>query len=137
MNDPFLIQLEADVLLVCVGRRPYTNNLGLEEMGIERDDRGRVPVNSRYEKTAFAFSRIVDMKNLFPISRPSGNCLKLVLLDFKQLFLQYTPSEIVFMAQCWHIKLKMKPLSQQKECWEVLCIQTIIVYHLLSIRIQK
>ena len=40
-------ELECDVLLVCVGRRPYTKNLGLEEMGIERDDRGRVPVNSR------------------------------------------------------------------------------------------
>lgn len=42
-------ELEADVLLVCVGRRPYTHNLGLEEMGIERDDRGRVPVNSRFQ----------------------------------------------------------------------------------------
>jgi len=42
-------ELEADVLLVCVGRRPYTDNLGLEEMGIERDDRGRIPVNSRFQ----------------------------------------------------------------------------------------
>ena len=42
-------QLEADVLLVCVGRRPYTNNLGLEELGIERDDKGRVPVNARFQ----------------------------------------------------------------------------------------
>merc|ERR1711909_19806 len=42
-------EMEADVLLVCVGRRPYTHNLGLEEMGIERDDRGRIPVNSRFQ----------------------------------------------------------------------------------------
>ena len=42
-------ELEADVLLVCVGRRPYTHNLGLEEIGIERDDRGRIPVNSRFQ----------------------------------------------------------------------------------------
>merc|ERR1712107_255165 len=34
--------LEADVLLVCVGRRPYTSNLGLEELGIELDNRGRI-----------------------------------------------------------------------------------------------
>merc|ERR1712107_790986 len=39
--------LEADVLFVCVGRRPYTSNLGLEELGIELDNRGRIPVNSR------------------------------------------------------------------------------------------
>merc|ERR1711997_640644 len=41
--------LEADVLLVCVGRRPYTNNLGLQELGIELDNRGRIPVNSRFQ----------------------------------------------------------------------------------------
>nr|QBH99340.1 dihydrolipoamide dehydrogenase E3 subunit [Rhyzopertha dominica] len=41
--------LECDVLLVCVGRRPYTENLGLEEMGIERDQRGRIPVNSHFQ----------------------------------------------------------------------------------------
>jgi len=37
------------VLLVCVGRRPYTDNLGLEEIGIERDNRGRVPVNNKFQ----------------------------------------------------------------------------------------
>merc|ERR1719472_723246 len=42
-------EMEVDVVLVCVGRRPYTNNLGLEDIGIERDDRGRVPVNSRFQ----------------------------------------------------------------------------------------
>lgn len=41
--------LECDVLLVCVGRRPYTNNLGLEDLGIERDEKGRVPVNNRFQ----------------------------------------------------------------------------------------
>lgn len=41
--------LECDVLLVCVGRRPYTENLGLEGMGIERDQRGRIPVNSLFQ----------------------------------------------------------------------------------------
>jgi len=42
-------ELEADCLLVCVGRRPYTHSLGLQEMGIETDDRGRIPVNSRFQ----------------------------------------------------------------------------------------
>jgi dihydrolipoamide dehydrogenase len=42
-------ELEADVLLVCVGRIPFTNNLGLEEIGIEKDERGRIPVNSRFQ----------------------------------------------------------------------------------------
>ena len=27
-------EMEVDVVLVCVGRRPYTNNLGLEEVAL-------------------------------------------------------------------------------------------------------
>ncbi|CAB0036456.1 unnamed protein product [Trichogramma brassicae] len=41
--------VSCNVLLVCIGRRPYTQNLGLEEIGIERDEKGRIPVNSRFQ----------------------------------------------------------------------------------------
>ncbi|KAF5288406.1 hypothetical protein FQR65_LT12019 [Abscondita terminalis] len=41
--------LDCDVLLICVGRRPYTENLGLEKLGIEKDQRGRIPVNGRFQ----------------------------------------------------------------------------------------
>lgn len=42
-------QLDCDVLLVCVGRRPYIENLGLEELGIQKDNRNRITVNSRFQ----------------------------------------------------------------------------------------
>lgn len=50
------------MLLVCVGRRPYTVNLGLEELGIERDEKGRIPVNSRFQTVIpkYAFSFLFD-----------------------------------------------------------------------------
>ncbi|HVK60451.1 MAG TPA: dihydrolipoyl dehydrogenase, partial [Bdellovibrionales bacterium] len=38
--------IEADVVLVAVGRKAYTDKLGLENVGIDRDDRGRVNVDS-------------------------------------------------------------------------------------------
>ncbi|XP_019870111.1 dihydrolipoyl dehydrogenase, mitochondrial [Aethina tumida] len=41
--------LECEVLLVSVGRRPYTENLGLEELGIEKDQKGRIPVNAVFQ----------------------------------------------------------------------------------------
>uniref|UniRef100_A0A6I8QN62 Dihydrolipoyl dehydrogenase n=1 Tax=Xenopus tropicalis TaxID=8364 RepID=A0A6I8QN62_XENTR len=41
--------ITCDVLLVCIGRRPYTENLGLQELGIELDNRGRIPINSRFQ----------------------------------------------------------------------------------------
>lgn len=41
--------LTCDVLLVCVGRKPYTSNLGLESVGIVVDDKGRIPVNAKLQ----------------------------------------------------------------------------------------
>ncbi|KAJ8386973.1 hypothetical protein AAFF_G00161500 [Aldrovandia affinis] len=41
--------LTCDVLLVCVGRRPFTQDLGLEALGIELDNRGRIPINNRFQ----------------------------------------------------------------------------------------
>lgn len=40
--------LEADRVLVSVGRRPYTDGLGLEELGIARDNRGRIEVDDHF-----------------------------------------------------------------------------------------
>jgi dihydrolipoamide dehydrogenase len=37
--------IEADVVLVCIGRRAYTDGLGLENVGIETDRAGRVQHN--------------------------------------------------------------------------------------------
>jgi dihydrolipoamide dehydrogenase len=40
--------LEADVVLVAIGRRPYTAGLGLENIGLELDERGRIPIDSQF-----------------------------------------------------------------------------------------
>ena len=36
---------EADVVLLSTGRKPYTENLGLEKLGIETDKIGRIKIN--------------------------------------------------------------------------------------------
>lgn len=41
--------LSADVVLVATGRRPYSDGLGLEELGIEKDKRGVVQVNEHFQ----------------------------------------------------------------------------------------
>ena len=38
----------ADVILVSVGRKPYTDSLGLEAAGVKRDARGRVETDNHY-----------------------------------------------------------------------------------------
>ena len=42
-------QVEADVVLVAIGRRPYTDGLGLEEMGIEVNGRGRIVTDAHWQ----------------------------------------------------------------------------------------
>ncbi|WBL79216.1 dihydrolipoyl dehydrogenase [Bradyrhizobium xenonodulans] len=40
--------LDADVVLVCIGRVPYTDGLGLKEAGVALDNRGRVQIDPHF-----------------------------------------------------------------------------------------
>ena len=42
-------ELKADYCLIAIGRKPYTDNLGLENVGIKLDERGRIEVNGHLE----------------------------------------------------------------------------------------
>ncbi|XP_067647655.1 dihydrolipoyl dehydrogenase, mitochondrial [Eurosta solidaginis] len=52
--------ISCDALLVCVGRRPFTEGLGLETVGIVKDDKGRVPVNANFQTTVPSIYAIGD-----------------------------------------------------------------------------
>ncbi len=54
-------KLEADVLLVAVGRTPYTEGLGCEAAGIARDARGRIEVDHRYATNVKGIYAIGDV----------------------------------------------------------------------------
>jgi dihydrolipoamide dehydrogenase len=40
--------IEADVVLIAIGRRPYTENLGLDTVGLKTDNRGFIKVDGHY-----------------------------------------------------------------------------------------
>ena len=52
--------LETDVLLVAVGRRPNTADLGLEALGVERDKQGFLPVNAAFQTNVQGIYAIGD-----------------------------------------------------------------------------
>ena len=41
-------EMKADVVLVAIGRKPYTNGIGVAEAGVALDERGRVKVDAHY-----------------------------------------------------------------------------------------
>src|ERR1700761_6353289 len=53
--------LETDVVLVCIGRGPYTDGLGLKEAGIALDNRGRVQTDSHFETSVKGVYAIGDV----------------------------------------------------------------------------
>jgi dihydrolipoamide dehydrogenase len=53
--------LEADVVLVAIGRVPYTTGLGLDEVGVKVDERGRVVVDRHYASSVPGIYAIGDV----------------------------------------------------------------------------
>jgi dihydrolipoamide dehydrogenase len=53
--------LEVDAVLVAVGRKPFTDGLGLDEAGIERDSKGRIAVDEHFETSLAGVYAIGDV----------------------------------------------------------------------------
>ncbi|EDQ85055.1 uncharacterized protein MONBRDRAFT_38992 [Monosiga brevicollis MX1] len=62
--------IEADVVLVCVGRRPNVDALGLDKVGIKLDSRGRIEVDDHFR---------TNVSNIYAI----GDCIKGPMLAHK------------------------------------------------------
>ncbi len=52
--------IKCDVVLVSIGRRPFTDGLGLDEIGVARDNRGVVQVDDRFETSVDGIYAIGD-----------------------------------------------------------------------------
>ena len=54
-------EIEADVVLVAVGRVPFTEGLGLEKAGVARDEKGRVKTDGEYRTNVEGVYAIGDV----------------------------------------------------------------------------
>ena len=55
------VSFSADYCLVSVGRKPYTDNLGLDKAGVKTDERGRVEVNGHLQTNVEGIYAIGDV----------------------------------------------------------------------------
>ncbi len=54
-------KLQADAVLLAIGRRPYTEKLGLQEVGVETDQRGFVKIDAHYHTNVPGIFAIGDV----------------------------------------------------------------------------
>ena len=55
------VVLDADVVLISTGRKPYTAGLGLEEAGVALDNRGRVEIDGHFKTNVAGIYAIGDV----------------------------------------------------------------------------
>jgi dihydrolipoamide dehydrogenase len=89
------ITIEADYCLIAVGRKPYTDKLGLENIGVPLDKRGRIEVNEQLQ---------TNVSNVYAI----GDVIKGAMLAHKAEEEGVFVAEVM-MGQKPHINYKLIP----------------------------
>jgi dihydrolipoamide dehydrogenase len=67
--------LDVDCVLVATGRRPWSEGLGLDAVGISRADRGKIAVNDKLQTSApniYAIGDVTDIKQLAHFASAQG-----------------------------------------------------------------
>jgi len=91
--------LECDVVMYATGRRPFTENLGLEACGVKQRDNGAIIVNERYAtnvESIYAIGDVTDRVNLTPVALAEGMSLAWDLYgeDDKDVDYEFIPSAV-------------------------------------------
>lgn len=66
-----------DAVMFATGRAPYTQGLGLEELGVTLGDKGQIPVDEWSQSAVpsiFAVGDVTDRVNLTPVAIREGHC---------------------------------------------------------------
>jgi len=97
MNDGSTIS--CDCVMFATGRRPLTDDLGLEACGVERRENGAIIVNQRYQtnvESIFAIGDVTDRINLTPVALAEGMSLAWDLYgkDDKTVDYEFVPSAV-------------------------------------------
>lgn len=85
-------RLSAEVILVSIGRRPYTDGLNLEKIGIGKDQKGFVQINSAFQTShshIYAIGDLVDGPMLAHKASEEGRVVAELIAGKKVLPIDY------------------------------------------------
>lgn len=84
--------IETDLVMYATGRRPMLEDLGLEKVGIELDERGYISVDDHYqtsERGIFALGDVIGRVELTPVALAEGMHLAKHLFEREQPVVDY------------------------------------------------
>ncbi len=85
--------LDADIIMYATGRRPYTRNLGLEEVGVALDEKGAIVVDAGSRSSVpsiYAVGDVTNRLNLTPIAIAEGRALVETLFNANPMTVDHT-----------------------------------------------
>lgn len=74
-SDKDVDPIKADRVLVAVGRKPFTDGLGLDNAGVKTDERGYIPVDGQYQtnvKGVYAIGDVIPTAMLAHVAEEEG-----------------------------------------------------------------
>ena len=88
--------IQCDQVLLCTGRVPMTEGLGLESVGISLDERGRIPVNGHFQTSAdgvYAIGDVIEGPMLAHKAEEEGvACVELIATGYGHVDYNAIPS---------------------------------------------
>lgn len=95
------LSLEVDKMLVAVGRRPYTEGLGLENVGVTPDKRGFIPIDAAFQTSSaevYAIGDCVEGPMLAHKAEEEGVALAEILAGHRPIIDHLTIPSIIYTA---------------------------------------
>jgi glutathione reductase (NADPH) len=86
-------QLEAGQIMYATGRKPMTENLGLEKVGIELNEKNAIKVNEDYQTNVpsiYAIGDVTDRVNLTPVALAEGMLLAKLFYADEETSVEYS-----------------------------------------------
>ena len=91
--------IECDLIMYATGRKPLTENIGLQKCGVKLNEQGAIVVNSNYQTnidSIYAIGDVTDRVNLTPVALAEGMALTAHLYQDteKPVSYDYIPSAV-------------------------------------------
>ena len=110
--------VEADRVLVAVGRAPNTEGLGLEAIGLKTDDRGRIEVNEHFETAApgvFAIGDVIRGPMLAHKAEEEGvACVEQIVTGYGHVNYDCIPNVVYTQPEIASVGRTEEQLQQQQ-----------------------